>query len=91
LRMALGANRKDILSLMLRGAFSQVGIGLLIGIPLALLAKHWLQHQLFGIAKFDSLSLALAILVLALCAFLASLLPAGRAAAIEPMKALRTE
>jgi predicted permease len=91
LRMALGANRKDILSLMLRGAFSQVGIGLAIGIPLAFLAKHWLQHQLFGIAKFDPLSLAFAILVLALCAFLASLLPAGRAAAIEPMKALRTE
>jgi predicted permease len=91
LRMALGANRRDILSLMLRGAFSQVGIGLVIGIPLAFLAKHWLQHQLFGIAKFDPLSLAFAILVLALCAFLASLLPAGRAAAIEPMKALRTE
>lgn len=91
LRMALGANRKDILSLMLRGAFSQVGIGLLIGIPLTFLAKHWLQHQLFGISKFDPISLVLAIFVLGICAFVASLLPAGRAAAIEPMKALRTE
>ena len=91
LRMALGANRKDILSLMLRGAFSQVGIGLLIGIPLALAAKHWLTHQLFGISTFDPLSLVFAIFVLGICALVASLLPAGRAAAIEPMQALRTE
>jgi len=91
LRMALGANRTDIVSLILRGAFSQVGIGLIIGIPFCFLAKHWLQHQLFGIGKFDPTSLILAIAVLGICALVASLLPAGRAAAIEPMKALRTE
>jgi predicted permease len=91
LRMALGANRSDIVSLILRGAFSQVGIGLILGIPFCFLAKHWLQHQLFGIGKFDLSSLLAAIAVLGICAFVASLLPAGRAAAIEPMKALRTE
>ena len=91
LRMALGANRTDIVSLMLRGAFSQVGIGLLIGIPLSFLAKHWLAHQLFGISAFDPLSLIIALATLGLCALIASLLPAGRAAAIEPMQALRTE
>ena len=91
LRMALGANRTDIVSLILRGASTQVGIGLLIGIPFCFLAKHWLQHQLFGIGKFDPTSLIIAIAVLGICALIASLLPAARAAAIEPMRALRTE
>ncbi|MBV9075336.1 MAG: ABC transporter permease [Acidobacteria bacterium] len=91
LRMALGANRSNIVGLMLRGAFAQVGIGLLLGIPLCFLAKHWLAHQLFGIGKFDPLSLAFALGALGVCALIASILPAGRAAAIEPMQALRTE
>jgi len=91
LRMALGANRSDIVALMLRGAFAQVGIGLLVGIPLCFLAKHWLAHQLYGISAFDPLSVLFAIATLGLCALIASLLPAGRAAAIEPMEALRIE
>jgi predicted permease len=91
LRMALGASRQDIVSLVLRGAFSQVALGLLVGIPLALLARQWLQHQLFGIPAFDPWSLTLAILVLGLCAFVASLLPAGRAARINPAILMRTE
>jgi len=91
LRMALGASRRDILSLILRGAFSQVGLGLLIGVPLTFLARHWLQHQLFGLSSYDPRTLIFAIAVLGVCAFVASLLPAGRAAAIEPMRALRSE
>jgi predicted permease len=91
LRMALGANRSNIVALMLRGAFAQVGIGLLVGIPLCFLAKHWLAHQLYGISAFDPPSLLFAIATLGLCALIASLLPAGRAAAIEPMQALRIE
>jgi len=91
LRMALGANRRDIVSLILRGAFSQVITGLLVGIPLAFAAKHWLQHQLFGVGAFSLSSLLAAIAMLGLCALAASMLPAGRAAAIEPMQALRTE
>jgi predicted permease len=91
LRMALGANRSNIVALMLRGAFSQIGLGLLIGIPLSFLAKHWLAHQLFGISAFDPWSFVFAIGTLGTCALVASLLPAGRAAAIEPMQALRIE
>ncbi|MGE5243160.1 MAG: ABC transporter permease [Betaproteobacteria bacterium] len=91
LRMALGAGRADIVSLVLRGSFAQVGIGLLLGIPLALLASQWLQHQLFGIPRFDPWSLTIAIVVLGLCALAASLVPAARAAAIEPARALRTD
>jgi len=67
LRMALGASRQDIVSLILRGAFSQVGLGLLMGIPLALLARKWLQNQLFGLAAFDPWSLTLALAVMGVC------------------------
>jgi ABC-type antimicrobial peptide transport system permease subunit len=91
LRMALGASRTDVVALILRGSFSQIAIGLLIGIPLAVLARFWLQHQLFGISAFDPFSFATAIIALASCAFVASVLPAIRAAAVQPMQALRTE
>ena len=91
LRMALGAARADVLWLVLRGAFAQVGLGLLIGVPLAFLARRGLEHQLFGIGAFDARSLTVAVATLAACAFVASVLPARRAAAIDPMRALRTE
>jgi ABC-type antimicrobial peptide transport system permease subunit len=89
--MALGADRSDVLWLVLRGAFAQVGLGLLLGIPLVFAARRALEHQLYGIAGFDARSLAVAVITLAACAFAASLLPARRAAAIDPMRALRTE
>jgi predicted permease len=91
IRMALGANRVSILKLVLRGAFSQVTIGLLIGLPLVFLSGKALANQLFGIGSFDPLILTTAILVLGLCALLASVVPARRAAVIDPMRALRTE
>ncbi|HEY6349944.1 MAG TPA: ABC transporter permease [Candidatus Angelobacter sp.] len=91
LRMALGANRVSILGLVLRSAFSQVGLGLLIGVPLVFLSRKLLAHQLFGIGNFEPMILSVAIAVLALCALLASIIPARRAAAIDPMQALRIE
>jgi predicted permease len=91
IRMALGADRLNIVRLVLRGAFSQVGIGLLIGIPLVFLSGKLLASQLFGVGSFAPAILATAIGVLATCAFVASLVPARRAAGVDPMKALRTE
>jgi ABC-type antimicrobial peptide transport system permease subunit len=91
IRMALGADRLHIVRLVLRGAFSQVGIGLLIGIPLVFLSGKLLASQTFGIGSFAPVILATAIGVLATCAFIASLVPARRAAAVDPMRALRTE
>ena len=91
LRMALGSNRRGILALILRSALTQTVIGLALGIPAALLAGHYLQSQLFGIKGYDVLTLAAACIVLALSALLASLIPARRASAIEPMQALRAE
>jgi predicted permease len=91
LRMALGADRRNVLALVMRNAFAQVGLGLAIGIPLALLAGRLVSGQLYGVQPYDPLSLGLAVLILAGAAALAGFIPARRAASIEPMKALRTE
>lgn len=90
-RMALGADRGDVIAMVLRGAFLQIGIGLLIGIPLAIVAGRVMASKLYDVASFSPLTLALAIAVLAVCAFVAGLVPARRAASIEPVKALRIE
>src|SRR5271165_317923 len=91
LRMALGADRSNVVRLVLRGAFVQIAIGLVIGIPFALLAGHFMASQLFGVRPYDPLSIAIAVVVLAAAAGLAGFIPARRAASIEPMEALRTE
>lgn len=90
-RMALGANRRDIVALVLRGAFSQIGLGLAIGLPLVLVAGRLLRSQLFGVGSFDPWILGGSVFMLSFCALVASAVPAQRAAAIDPMKALRTE
>ena len=91
LRMALGADRGNVLRLILRGAIAQTFIGLAIGIPAALIAGHILESQLFDVKGHDALTLLTACAVLAASALIASLIPAGRAASIDPMIALRTE
>jgi ABC-type antimicrobial peptide transport system permease subunit len=90
-RMALGADRGRVVRMVLRGAFSQVGIGLGLGIPAAIGAGKLMTDQLFGVKPWDPVMLALATLLLALAALLASLIPARRAAGVEPMVALRNE
>jgi len=90
-RMALGADRTRVIQLVLRGAFRRVGLGLLIGIPLAIGAGRLLASQLWGVKAWDPLALSVATAALAACAFLAALIPALRAAAIHPMEALRAE
>jgi predicted permease len=91
IRMALGANRMNVLRLVLRGAFLQVGIGLAIGIPVAILGGHAMASQLFGVKPWDPMILSVTLLVLCTAAFLAALLPARIAASLEPMRALRTD
>ncbi len=90
-RMALGANRGQIVKMVLNGAFSQVGIGLAIGIPAAIGAGKLMTDQLFGVKPWDPIMLTIATVLLALTAVLASLIPARRAASVEPMVALRSE
>jgi predicted permease len=91
LRMALGADRWSVLRMVLRGAFSQIGIGLAIGIPAAIGAGKLMTDQLFGVKPWDPVMLTAATLILALAALLASWIPARRASGIEPMIALRNE
>jgi predicted permease len=90
-RMALGATRSSVLSLVLRGALWQILIGLGVGIPAALFAGHLMAGLLYGVRGYDPLALAGATLVLGLCAAVAGFIPARRAASIEPMKALRMD
>jgi predicted permease len=90
-RMALGANRLNIVRFVLRGALLLVAIGLLIGIPLAIGAGHLMAAQLFEIRSWDPRVFGFSILALGACSAAASILPARRAASTDPMKALRTE
>jgi putative ABC transport system permease protein len=90
-RMALGADRGSVVKMVLRGAFSQIGIGLLLGIPAAIGAGKLMTGQLFGVKPWDPVMLTVATLLLALAALLASLIPARRAAGVQPMVALRNE
>ena len=90
-RMALGADRSNVIALVLRGAFSQIVIGLLIGIPVSIGCARLIAAQLYHVKGWDPLVLSGAILSLGLCAFLASVIPAKRAASINPVQALRTE
>ena len=90
-RMALGANRGDVLTLILRGAFGLIGIGLLLGLPLAASTGWVLGHQLYGINPHDPMVIGIAIATLGFSAFVAALVPALRASSISPIQALRTE
>jgi ABC-type antimicrobial peptide transport system permease subunit len=88
-RMAMGADRGQVLRMVLRGAFLQIGIGLALGVPAAIGAGQLMKNQLFGVKAWDPMMLLLATLMLALAALLASAIPARRAAGVEPMVALR--
>ena len=91
IRMALGADRSNVVQLVLRGAFERVLIGLLLGLPLAVGAGRLISSQLYGVSSWDPLALTLAAGALALCSFIAAVIPATRAASISPMTALRIE
>lgn len=91
IRMALGAQRRNVLWMVLRDSLLLITVGLLLGVPLALGASHWLQSFLFGIPQTDPLALTAAIMLIVALTLLAGYLPARRAAAIEPIRALRHE
>jgi macrolide transport system ATP-binding/permease protein len=91
IRMALGATRPSVISMVLRGVLVQIGFGLALGIPAALLAGHLMASELYGVGAYDPFALIAATGTLALCAAFAGFIPARRASTIEPMQALRTE
>ncbi len=90
-RMALGANRRDVLRMVMRGALTQIGIGLAIGLPASILAARAAASQLYGVSPYNPVCLFGSLIVLMAAAFIASMLPARRAASMEPLLALRME
>lgn len=91
IRMALGAERGKVTVMVLRGAAVQATLGLVIGLPIALLCVRFVQSQLYEVKSVGAAVLAGSVLTLALAACLAGLIPARRAASIDPAKALRIE
>ena len=91
IRMALGATRGGVLAMILRSALAQVAVGLALGIPLALGAARLLQSTLYQTSSFQPLVLLSVVALLLVAATAAALIPARRAASVEPVTALRTE
>jgi macrolide transport system ATP-binding/permease protein len=91
IRMALGAGRGRVLSMVMRNALAQVALGLAIGIPVALAGGRLLSSQLYGVQSHDPLIFALAAVILGVCALAAGFIPARRAARLDPIAALREE
>jgi ABC-type antimicrobial peptide transport system permease subunit len=77
--------------MVLAGAFRRVGVGLALGLPLAVGAGYLLSAQLYGVSFWDPLALAAGVLALGASAFVAAIVPARRAASISPIRALRTD
>jgi macrolide transport system ATP-binding/permease protein len=91
IRMAVGATRTRVLGTVLRGALVQLAAGVLVGVPAAIAAARLLESTLFGVSAADPLVLAAGLGVLGIAAAIAALLPARRAATMDPVRALRME
>ena len=91
IRMALGAERGSVVAMILRGATIQTVLGLAIGVPVALLCVRFVKTQLYEITNANAAVIVGSIMALAVAAGLAALIPARRAASIDPARALRME
>jgi predicted permease len=90
-RMALGAQRGNILWMVVRDTLALLALGLAIGIPAALGASHFISSQLYGLGPADFLSFSFGIAILAVVMLLAGFLPAHRASRVDPIVALYYE
>ncbi len=90
-RMAVGARRGQVVWMILQDSLVLTAAGVITGIPLAMLVGRALASSLYGVKPIDAVSYVLAILGVAGVALAASAVPAGRAASVDPMRALRTE
>jgi putative ABC transport system permease protein len=91
IRMALGAERRDVLLLILRNASVLIGCGLGVGLACTWAATRLLKSFLFGVSEHDPVTVILVSGLLVVCGVVAAFVPARRAASIDPMQALRTE
>ncbi len=91
IRMALGAQRRHLLWMVLRESALMVAVGLTVGLPLALIATGWIKSFLFGISPLDPVAIGAAVALMAIVSALAGYLPARRATQVDPMVALKYE
>jgi predicted permease len=91
IRVALGAPRRGVIALMLRGAQVPLAIGIAVGVPVAWIASRAIESMLFGLKASDGAAIGAALVILLAVAHLAAWLPARRAARVDPMIALRSE
>jgi predicted permease len=91
IRVALGAERKAVLWLVLKEVAVMASLGILIGLPASIGLSRFVTAQLYGLQAFDPLTLATATGIMILVAFLAGYMPANRAAQVDPIRALRYE
>jgi predicted permease len=89
IRMALGAQRRRVVMLVLEGAARLVVVGIVVGLPVAWGASRWVRSMLFGLTPTDPTAIVGAVVLLAAVAQLAAFLPARRAAHVDPIAALR--
>jgi len=90
-RIALGADRMSVVEMVLKGAFLQILIGLVIGVPAAIASARLIAAKLYEVKGWDPLVLGCAVAALGVCALVASVVPARRAAGVNPVRALRVE
>ena len=90
-RIAMDANQSQVISMVLKGAFLQILVGLLIGIPLSIGCARLIAAQLYHVKSWDPLVLSGSVVMLGACALVASIIPAQRAASVDPVQALRAE
>jgi predicted permease len=91
IRMAMGAQRSMVVKMVLQDVLWICGVSIAVSLPLALLLGRLLQSQLYGVSADDPVTLVGGTLLIAAVALLAAMIPARRAASVEPMQALRTE
>ncbi|HEX4021772.1 MAG TPA: ABC transporter permease [Acidobacteriaceae bacterium] len=90
-RMALGAQRKQVLWLILQEVVLLAGIGIAVAVPISLLLARGVQEQLYGLSSYSPFAYLASIVFLGAIALLAGYIPARRAASVDPMQALRSE
>ena len=91
IRMALGADRSGVVAMILRSALLQTLLGLAIGVPVAFYGVTLVKSQLYELTTVSSSALAVAVGILLAAACVAGVIPARRAASVDPVRALRTE
>ncbi len=91
IRLAVGADRMNIVKLVFRGAFAQVALGLVLGIPGAVILAKLMSAELYQVAVLDPIALILAMGLLLIGACIATVFPAYRASRVDPIQSLRAE